>query len=218
MNRNRNRARFPTGFTLIEILISTAIIFLVAIAVYSVFASGIGIWRRVNQSGSYERDIRLVSEKLSRELRNTFNFSNITFEGIVFEGTEDSIAFAALVKNSSYEESPQYEVGRISYFLNEENVFCRQQETYPQFFQGEKIGEWDELISEVSRLNFSYCYLDNATGEYKWKDRWLKEEQDSIPQAVKLELVFKKRSGQEMEFARTIFIPIGTGEQKKELK
>jgi len=192
------------GFTLIEILISGSIIFLVAIAVYSVFASGVNIWQRANETRSYERRVRLVSEKLSRELRNTFKFSNIPFEG-----TEDFIAFAALVEN---------EVGRISYFLNEENIFCRRYQTYPESFQEEEIGEVDKLSPEVSQLNFSYCYLDNATGDYKWKDKWLKEEQDSIPQAVNIELVFKRKFGQESKFTKTIFIPIGTGEQKIELK
>ena len=189
-------------FTLIEILISAAIISLVAIAVYSVFASGIGVWRRGNESRSYERNIRRVSEKLTRELRNTFKFSNIAFEG-----TEDSIAFAGLVEN---------EVGRISYFLNDENVFCRQQQTYPEALQDEEMGESEELIPEVAQLSFSYCYLDNATGDYKWKESWVKEEQDTIPRAVKIELFF----GDEAEpstFVKTIFIPIGTGEQKIEL-
>ena len=197
------------GFTLIELLITTAIISLVGIAVYSVFASGIKVWQSGNKSSTYERNIRLVSEKLSRELRNTFKFPNISLEG-----TGDSVAFAALIKNNQDVENPHYQVGRVTYFLNQENVFSKKQETYPETFQEEKLGKIEELITDVSKLVFSYCYLDNATGDYKWKDEWKPEEQDSLPQAVKIELVFKPESGQESEFSKTIFIPIGTGEQK----
>ena len=218
-----------TGFTLIEVLISGAIISLIAMAVCSVFASGINVWRKGNQSRRDQRNIRLFSEKLTQELRNTFKFSNIPFEG-----TEDSITFAALIENNSNEENPHDEVGRISYFLNDQNVFCRREETYAESFQPEEAGICDQLIPGVSGINFSYCYLDNATGDYKWKEDWVKEEQDTIPQAIKIELVFKKKSGmqsysssgsdltgteiEQPEFNKTIFIPGGTGEQKKELK
>ena len=197
------------GFTLIELLITTAIISLVGIAVYSVFASGIRVWQNSNENRSYERKIRLFSEKLARELRNTFKFSDISFKG-----TEDSIAFAALVENNQDVENLYYQVGRISYFLNEENVFLKKQETYPETFQEEELGKIDELITGVSGLTFSYCYLDNATGDYKWKDDWRTEEQDSLPQAVKIELVFKSESGEEATFDKTIFITIGTGKQE----
>lgn len=209
---NRGNKRFLTGFTLIEIIISGTIISLVAIGVYSVFASGIDVWQRGRANRSYERNIRLVCEKLTRDLRNTFRFSNITLEG-----EEDSITFAALIENSQDGEIPQYEVGRISYFLNDNDVFCRKKETYPELSQDGTMGLVNELIPNISELNFRYCYLDNATGNYKWKDSWTRNRQDSIPKAVRIELVFKDKSVQESRFSKTILIPIGTGEQEIEL-
>jgi len=198
------------GFTLIELLISITILSLVGIAVYSTFANGVNVWRRGNENKIYERKIRLSLEKIDRELRNTFKFSKI-----LFEGTENSISFPGLIR-SSLDKTPA-EVGRISYFLDEsENIFCREEKTYPEIFQEGKGGV-DRLITHVTTLIFSYCYLDNATGTYRWKDDWKKEEQDSIPQAVKIELVFEKNSGKPLKFTKTIFIPIGTGEQKIEL-
>ena len=211
-----------------EVLISGAIISLVAIAVSSVFASGINVWQKGTQSRRGQRNIRLFSEKLTQELRSTFKFPNITLEG-----TEDSLAFAALIENNANEENPHDQVGRISYFLNDQNVFCRREQTYADSFQPEETGRCDELVSGVSRVNFSYCYLDNATGDYKWKEDWVEEEQDTIPRAIKIQLIFKKKSGmqgysssspeltgveiEQPEFNKTIFIPGGTGEQKKEL-
>jgi len=203
INRNKNKTRLVAGFTLIELIISGAIIFLVSIAVYSVFAGGINIWKRANQASGSGHDLRLDAEKLSVQLRNSFRISSIPFEG-----SEDSIAFAALIDN---------QVSRISYFVNDENMFCRRIQSYPEVFKKGESGEYDLLLSGVKELKFSYCYLDNATGDYKWKDEWVKEEQDTIPQAVKIELTFEKTPGEELKFAKTIFIPIGTGEQKIEL-
>ena len=63
------------------------------------------------------------------------------FFNIEFEGTEDSIAFASLVDNSSYEEPPRYEIGRVSYFLNDDDVLCKRRQTYAEFFQQAKMDE-----------------------------------------------------------------------------
>jgi len=200
LNRNEHKAKFVTGFTLVELMISGAIIFLVSVTVYSVFASGINIWNKANQSSGSGHGLRLVTEKLSAELRNSFRFSTIAFEG-----TEDSIGFAALIDNK---------VSRISYFVNQENIFCRRLQNYSEVFKKGESGKYDLLLTGVTKLKFGYCYLDNASGEYKWKDKWVKEEQDTIPQAVKIELTFKRNTGEESKFTKIIFIPVGTGEQK----
>ncbi|MFA5362985.1 MAG: type II secretion system protein GspJ [Candidatus Omnitrophota bacterium] len=196
--------RSLTGFTLVELIISGALVFVAAVTVYSVFNSGIMVWKKANEIGSYSRRLRLFSEKFSGELRNTFKFSTIPFEG-----TEESISFAALIDN---------QVGRLSYFLNEDNILCRQAQSYPEVFEKGENGRRDLLIAGITELKFSYCYLDNAGGEYKWKDEWVKGEQDTLPQAVKIELEStNKTGGQGEKFTKTVFLPIGTGEQKIDL-
>ncbi|MBU0547395.1 MAG: prepilin-type N-terminal cleavage/methylation domain-containing protein [Candidatus Omnitrophica bacterium] len=201
INRNKNKIKFIQGFTLIELIISGAIIFLVSLTVYSVLAGGINVWKRASQASSKGHDLRLVLEKLSAELRNTFKISSIPFEG-----TKDVIAFASVIDK---------QVSRVSYFLNDDGIFCRRVQNYAEIFKKGESGKYYLLLPVVMGLEFSYCYLDNATGDYKWKDEWVKGEQDTIPQAVNIELVFKKDS-QESKFTKTIFIPIGTGEQKIE--
>ena len=200
---NKGKRRFAAGFTLLELIVSGALIFLVSITVYAVFSSGINVWKKANQAKSKGYGLRLIAEKLSVELRNTFKFSSIPFEG-----TEDSIAFAALVDN---------QLSRISYFIDEKDVFCRRVQGYSDVFRKGESGKYYSLLSGATKLKFGYCYLDSASGEYKWKDKWVKEEQDTMPRAVKIELTFKKDTGEELKFAKTVFIPIGTGEQKIEL-
>jgi len=203
INRIKSKKKLSKGFTLVELIISGVIIFLVSVTVYSVFASGINVWKKANQTKSKGYALRLVAEKFSTELRNSFQFSSIPFEG-----SEDSIAFAVLADNM---------VSRVSYFLNEDNVFCRRLQSYADVFKKGESGKYDFLFSGVKQLKLSYCYLDNASGDYKWKDDWVKEEQDTIPQAVKIELTFEGKPEEESKFTKTVFIPIGTGEQKIEL-
>jgi len=204
------------AFTFVELLISITLVSLVGVAVYSVLANGIGAWRRGNENRTYARNIRLTTERMACDLRNTFEFSDIAFEG-----TEDSIMFPGLVlsesDSSSSEVESYYELGRIAYFYDPgENVLCKEEKTYPQALGEKEIGKGEVLLERVDKLEFNYCYLDNATGNYKWKDDWKKEEQESIPQAVKIEMVLEKGIHQE-DLEKTVFIPIGTGEQKIEL-
>ncbi|MEA3560864.1 MAG: type II secretion system protein GspJ [Candidatus Omnitrophota bacterium] len=211
---------FRKGFTLLELLISVAIISLAGVTIYSVFANGITTWRIGSKNKSFERNIRLTSEKIVREIRNTFEFSTIPFEG-----TEDSVKFPALIpakadpvdEKDGEESRDYYELGRVAYFYDKkEETLCKEQKSYAGVFKQEEITQGRVLIPQVSQLELSYCYLDNATGTYKWKDDWKKEDQDSLPQAVKIKLSFKKKTNRE-DFERTIFIPTGTGEQKIEL-
>lgn len=203
------------GFSLVELFISTAILFLVGVAVYSTFANGIKVWHRANINRQLERDINIALTKLSRDLRNTFKFSKIPFEG-----TDRAVFFPALVNTASLAEESQYEVGRIVYFFDEDKTeLSKEIKTYPEVYRNEDIEDSYSvsMITKISQLTFSYSYRDGITGEYKWKDSWEKEEQDSIPQAVNMEFVFKKDKDSTTSFTKTIFIPIGTGEQKIEL-
>ncbi|MFA7706571.1 MAG: type II secretion system protein [Candidatus Omnitrophota bacterium] len=203
MINKKNKGIKPAGFTLVELIISGAIILLVSVTVYSVFASGINVWRKANQVQGKGHALRLVIEKMSREIRNTFRFSTIPFEG-----SENIVYFPQVVDS---------QLSRIIYFIDEEENFCRRLQSYPEVFEKGESGKYDILISGLKELKFEYCYLDNASGEYEWKDKWVKEEQDTIPQAIKIEFTFEGQNGEELKFAKTVFVPIGTGEQKIEL-
>jgi len=206
------------GFTLIELLISVMIFALVGTAVYSIFACGIIAWRKGSKDKTYVRKVRLAAESLAKDLRNTFEFSEIAFEG-----REDSVQFAALILNEpdpEYSESESYyEVGRAAYFYDKgKKTLYREEIFFPAISQEREEGDRVKvLIRHLRKLEFSYCYLDNVTGSYKWKDDWKKEEQDTIPAAVRIKMVFKKEVNQR-DFEKMIFIPIGTGEQRIELR
>ena len=198
-----------------ELILSTAIIFLVSITVYATFFNAVNVWRRANVSRKLEKDIAITLTKLSRDIRNAFEFS-----GIPFEGTENAVFFPGLVNTAPSGQNPQSGIGRIVYFFDKDKMrLCKEEKKYPEVFREDKIEDdhVTTLISDVEKLTFSYCYLDTLSSEYKWKDSWKKEDQDSLPQAVKLELVLKSNGMDANQFTKTIFMPIGTGEQKKEL-
>jgi len=192
---------------LVELLIATSIIFLVAGAIYSAFANGVGVWRRCNVNRKLERDVMINLTKMTISIRNTFKFT-----GISFKGTQETISFAALVNEG--------EVGRLSYFFdNDKKKLYKNEKTYIELYGEDPEAEIESLsgtvlISDVEDWEFSYCYLDNATGEYKWKETWEQGEQDTIPQAVRIDFSFKKDENVTLDFTKAVYMPIGTGEQE----
>lgn len=200
-----------SAFTLIELIISSLIISCVAVAVYSVFSGGISAWKRGKDINSFERNSRLVTEVMARELRNTFQLSSIPFEG-----TKDFFCFANIIEGGiSDDELLPYGIGKVSYFINEDNVFCRMQQSYAEVFQEDSIGQIKELIPDVVSLDLSYFGYDEQEKIYQWHNTWPHivqddeeqvdtEEQDlsipaqgmaddnlTLPIAVKIELEFR---------------------------
>lgn len=194
------------GFTFIELIVTTVIVGLAGLAISTIFYNGIKIWRRATVDKTEQRRLIIGLEKIERRLSNVFEFS-----GIDFEGEENIIQFPSLVK---YEEPFFYSIGKVAYFLDDDKeALIEQESNYSQIYQ-EKEGKNRVLIPGASELSLTYCYLDNATGTFAWKDSWKKEEQDTLPLAVKIKLTFKKGLPQEKDITKTVFIPIGTGEQK----
>src|SRR2546425_11199656 len=69
------------GFTLIELLVSLTIFSVIALAVYSVFAAGVGAWRKAQEFSSTYQTARLVLDDLAQELTNAVNISGTDFVG-----------------------------------------------------------------------------------------------------------------------------------------
>jgi prepilin-type N-terminal cleavage/methylation domain-containing protein len=195
------------GLTLIEVLITSAILSLIGVAIYSVFTNGLTIWKRARIIKEEKSSIVLSLAKMAQDLRNAFNFSQIPFAG-----DRSSISFAAMVAGKDSQEA---EIGQVSYAVDfSKDELYKTEKTYSQFLE-KKQGRKEVIAGDVKEIRFNFCYLDNASGSYRWKDDWKKEEQDSLPWAVQLNLVFKREDKQDLEINRIIVIPVGTGRQEK---
>ena len=60
-----------TAFTLLELLLAVTIFAVIATALYSSFFAGIRIFRRAQVTMEFHQDIRLVTEELAFDLRNS---------------------------------------------------------------------------------------------------------------------------------------------------
>ena len=190
------------GFTLIELLVITSILGMIALAVFSTFAGGLNIYKRMQSYGGVQADVLLSLEKVERDLRNTVNFS-----GIGFVGDSKRISFPGLVKYQVSSIKYQESVGKISYYFDDDSgALIKEKQDYSHAISEAGPDESDiEELAFVESINFGYYYFDSEAQEYGLKNVWNAD--DGIPDAVGIEIIFKDGKT-DVKLVRTVLIPI----------
>lgn len=183
MHTTKNRR----GFTLVELLITSSVIAMIALAVFSTFSMGIRVYKRMHYSGLAQADCLLSLEKLEKDLHNALNFS-----GIDFIGENKKVSFAGLVG-----PQPNSALGRITYYLDaKNNSFMKEEGLYPHGPLNPKA------LSSIIDIAFTYYYFDPQAQEYIWGNSV-----NESPLGVKIKLIFKGENDKDIEITRTILIP-----------
>lgn len=184
------------GLTLIELILVTAILSVVSLAIYSTFNNGLRIWQRINKQLP-EEDLNIFFDRFGYDLRNLLQFN-----GINFSGTEDRLAFATIVNSRRLQKRT---VGEIIYFYDSQaEILKREERDFPQVFSGDE-GPIAQSLTGVQSLRFKYYIYDTNKKEYLWQDQGPEE---GIPLAVRMELEFKDGT-QTHKFTKTVNIPVG---------
>ncbi|MBN1872381.1 MAG: prepilin-type N-terminal cleavage/methylation domain-containing protein [Candidatus Omnitrophica bacterium] len=187
-----------TGLTLVELLLVSALLAVIALSAYSVFSSGIKIWMGVTRLTPYE-DINIFFDKLSTDIRNAFMYN-----GIGFLGERDKFEFATLVTSSRMEMRT---VGKVIYSYDSMGErLTREERDYSRVYDDDE-GLITESLANVNSLSFSYYAYDDTIEKHIWKDSWQSDEK-SLPLAVRITLEIKDER-QSIEITRTISIPTG---------
>ena len=185
------------GFTLIELLLVTVILSIVGLAVYSAFSSGVRVWRRIVKNIPQE-DISIFFERISRDLRNSFQYA-----GVEFYGAKEKIGFPTLVI-SQKPEVPKHEFGYVTYSLDSSHdSINRTQADYSQLYR-DVVPQARTLVDNIEHLTFQYYSYDSDEEKYYWKSVW--EEKENLPVAVKIELGFYDGENK-TDYSRTVYIP-----------
>ncbi len=183
------------GFTLIEMLIVTAILAVISLAIYATFNNGIKIWQRVNKPIPGE-GANIFFDKFARDLRNTFKFT-----GLNFTGGQYRLEFVTLVNSPRLNNRT---VGRVIYFYEPETkTLNRQQQDFSQIYNAEETAA-QALLNNVKSLKFQYYLYNKEKKEYLWLDEWLRQD---LPLAVRIELE-TNYGGHSDKFTKTVNIPV----------
>ncbi len=183
------------AFTLIELLIVSVMIPIIAFAIFSSFNNGIKIWQRINKEVPGE-DLNIFFDKFSMDLRNSFEFS-----GIKFSGKNNEVGFASIVNSQRMDKIT---IGEVIYSYDDKNfLLAREQKDFSHIY-GNKTGAARQLLKGVKSARFNYYFYDAQNKEYFWQDEWLKE---GLPLSVRIELEVEQ-ANRINKFIRTIDIPV----------
>ena len=163
------------GFTLVELLITTAILGIVSLAIFSTFASGLNVYTRVHSYTGVQPDILFSLEKIERDLRGAFVFSKIDFRG-----EKKLVSFPAIVNNTGSRKDEVCSLGRVTYYYDGgKDILIREEQDYSKAVKGKykKRGKRVTLAT-LKNVEFSFFCYDAESKAYSWVNSWKMEKPD----------------------------------------
>ena len=185
----RNDTRGNRGMTLLEILLVTALISMVSLAIYNSLANGLKVWERV-QGVVVEEDAMIVFEKITNDLRNSLIFSLIKFEGHEYRFSFPTIVHTPADTALRLEDGEYMDqIGQVEYYFDLTNRgFYRRQANYSQALQYQ-FGPPQLLIKGVESVKFRYYYLTD-------KEEIVSDSSVEVfPSTVEIEITISDKDG-----------------------
>ena len=186
------------SFTLIELIVSVAILSVIVVSIYSVFSLGVRTWRRGNENTSLQK-IRLGLLKMENELKRSFFFSKVPFRG-----TSSEIIFPLAIK---VEEAERVYI--VTYYIDDDKAtgfknLMRREMVFSDGLKDEEVLE-KKLFSAAS-IQFGYPFKSgDISDSIEWQDSW-GEPQGKMPSGVRI--TFKIDDGNE-DYNKVVIIPQG---------
>ena len=184
LSRHNKRA-----MTLIEVLIAVSLVTLISIAIYNSLSNGVKIWQR-SQRLVIEEDINIFFDKLSQDIRNSFPYSKIKFEG-----NETSLSFPTMVHTLADARiglSPnEYveQIGKVEYYFDlTDRGLYRRQANYSQAIY-ETYQPAIKIIPAIENIKFSYFYQTDKGEEIS------REALATLPAGIEVKIEFSDKQG-----------------------
>ncbi len=205
------RSTQTRGFTLIEVLLVSSLISMIGLALFQALANGIDIWKRADRFAT-EEDVAIFLEKLTRDLRNGFNYALLDFNGKSTEIIIPTLVQTKIAMSSgAVSVSSTTHLGLVKYsFRKNEQRIVRLQANYGKALRG-KFEKEREVAKHIQSLTFSYFLKE---GESFKK---LKAQKGVLPQSVLVELDFKEDTGGVRRITRLIDVPILSEKNEKDI-
>lgn len=188
---------------MIEIILVVSLVSLVGLAAFKTIANGLKIWEQSLQLG-VEEDVAIFLDKLTNDLKNSFHFSLLTFEGY-----PNLIAFPTIVRTREDRKKhygrEEYvdQLGKVEYYFDSlKKAIYQRQANYSQACE-EEYGKKRLLAKSIYSLEFTYHI--NLDGELVTRNKT----DGRSPQALEVEIKFKETTGKLRTVRKFINIPVG---------
>ena len=187
-----------------ELLIASAIMFVVMVVIYSGFQGGIFSSRRITASLERHQAAGYALGRINADLRNAFPYSK---DETKFRGDSDHIGFLTLTDEEGVDGLDE-EYDHVSYELEGDRlmrVALRSKDSLDENAEPRR----DELLDGVAGLAFSYGLSAEGAADVDWQETW--SDGRRLPLKIRVTLVLKDADGREV-FTREIVQPVAVYE------
>ncbi|MBI3098388.1 MAG: prepilin-type N-terminal cleavage/methylation domain-containing protein [Planctomycetes bacterium] len=207
------------GFTLLEVLLATAILAMILGVLYSVLITTLRSGRMVEEELATANLGPTVMNLIAQDLRSVYlpDRGGKWFQGrdSGFASSElDRIDFVASIDGTDPETTLQYPYSELGYQMlpndEEAGLYILYRRRSPGFDDEPlKGGSLEELYDRAVSLNFEYT--DGKEWVREWKS-W--EKQGTLPRAVKVAFVYRMKAGaveeveRDEEYTSSIVVPL----------
>ena len=188
------------AFTLIELILASAMMVLLFAGAYSIFHTGTLSWNAIDARQQTALEWRAVAERLNRDIRNCVAFGE---KDARFSGTADGLSFFTVVDSWSAGTTLS-DLGLVSYVFREGKLL-RSCLTGTAALKAPGGADYDEFSRTMAGFSFSYGEYNASSGGWEWKDTW--EDPARLPSCVSVKASFAGR--EPASFERAIYLPAG---------
>ena len=204
------------GFTILEVLVSMAILVIIMAALYSAYTTNVEAIKIDRQNGEVHQTARIVLDRMTKDLQSTLIQVSVPSDkirlGLVGEDREidgrraDRMDFTTVTHLPLTEKGPASDLCEIGYLIEENSedkvlvLLRRDDPSVDEDFT--KGGSLQEMARNV--LEFNLTYQDSMGEE---SDKWNTLEgmpASGLPVLIKVRLVLKDELNREHVFSTTI--------------
>lgn len=189
------------GFTLLELVVASALVAVMGMAVVALAGRGLTVWQRTDAQLQQTLQMEKALQQLAGDLRNAVAISDQAFvgdtAGLVFFRDEEA---GRLV--------------RLNYRLEEsggERILLREEQSYPA--AENKAGETKTALDRVRVFSLEYASLEERDGQKAliWVPAWSASQQTTaVPELVRITVGCNDPKGGVLSLTREVWIPHGT--------
>jgi type II secretory pathway component PulJ len=180
-----------SGFSLLELLITSSLFLILMLVIFSSFRTGVLGYKNIDKAIDSQILGQRILEMLNLDLRNAFAYSESQTK---FQGAKNHLAFLAVRTEA---------LSFISYKLEGDRLF-RLSRKNKESLNPESEAVPKLIATNIEEFALNYAYGIDGDKSLKWQESW--DETEKLPQAVKVRLVLKENP--QRSFERAIFLPL----------
>jgi len=217
--KNQFKKNFSKGFSLLEILVASAIGAIILVMVATSYHAVIKSIKEVSGYAEFYENINLAISKIDKDFSNTYY--NRKNKNVIFvsetEGENSNINFTTVMHHENFlvgdpkKSSPYSDIKEVGYFLkNDSTDLFRLMRREQNNFDAEPTtgGAKSVLLENVVSLKFEFSMRRH------WSDTWDSKRNNRFPRAVKTTLVVKNFQNKEEIFIFVSYINIRKKKKK----